>query len=282
MLDFLADTFLFRARLRLRRSLIARAPLFRSDMFYNQVGWRRFPITDESAPPDPLAKWHGCFFTIETDGLHLYPYTRHMDQHLHYPPNTLRWFGRPVKYTDHNNDLWLHLHVSDEWTLLQLRADHYPMTNLMRALKQVASAVSPELLTAYRRRRPYIHFDPVTVHAAAQDLYGAWTVDPPSLTLYLTPLHLVMLTAGKVQRLLALERIQAIESMSRLDQPAMPGVCRFVYLHSDGQREPLAFTLPDHVAFAASLAEAAKRTLEVPPIFHGKKKYEDEWDEDDD
>lgn len=38
--DWLADTFLLRFRIRLHQSLIARAPLYHCDIFYNQVRLR--------------------------------------------------------------------------------------------------------------------------------------------------------------------------------------------------------------------------------------------------
>ncbi len=95
------------------------------------------------------------------------------------------------------------------------------------------------------------------------------------VALSLTPVLLVIFSGDAVVRLLALERVQDIKAMARLDAPTQPGVMRFAYVHPDGQRETLAFTLVDHMGFAASLAEAAKRTLEAPPVFHGKKKKDD-------
>ena len=43
------------------------------------------------------------------------------------------------------------------------------------------------------------------------------------------------------------------------------------------QEAPAA--LPDYIPFGAALAETAKRSLEDPPIFYGKKKDDEDEDE---
>ena len=94
--------------------------------------------------------------------------------------------------------------------------------------------------------------------------------------MYLTPCALVLLDGERVQRVLPLEQVQDIEVMRRLDEPMAGGVVRFRYAGS----EMLAYTLPDYIPFGAALAEAAKRSLEDPPMFYEKKKYEDDWEEE--
>ncbi len=275
MWDWLADTLLLRSRMRRHREIIARQPLFHSDIFYNQVRWRLFTL---DAAPLPRAAFRHCLFSIEPDGLHIYPVTRQMEQHLLLPPDALRWFGRPHKYQPGKNVIWLHLEQDGRWLLLHLETERHAMQKLVRALKQIAT---PQQVNAYRRQRPYMHLGPLTTQAAEQDLYGVWTVFPPLLALYLTPAMLVLLENGRVRRALPLEHVQQIEAMRRLDDPTAPGVVRFRYDAADGQAIPerLAYTLPEYAEFAAALAEAAKRTLETPPVFYGKKKA-DEEDED--
>ncbi len=93
------------------------------------------------------------------------------------------------------------------------------------------------------------------------------------------PAALVALDGARVLEVMPLEHVQRIEVMHRADAPHLPGVVRFRY----GERVT-AYTLPDHVAFGLALTEAAKRSLEDPPQFYGKKSgkgMDDQFDEDD-
>jgi len=182
----------------------------------------------------------------------------------------VRWYGRPVKYQDYpRNEIWLHVERKDGWFTYKLWLWRDAMADLVRALKQV----TPEpLVRAYRRRRPYVHFGPVNVHPATQDIYGAWTLDAPR-TLYLTPLHLVTLNGERVTGIVPLETVQHIRAGARLDAPEANGLVQFT-----AGSEKIAFTLPHYTALAESLAEAAKRSLEDP--IARKQKSKDDDDED--
>jgi hypothetical protein len=210
--------------------------------------------------------------SVEADGIHLYPLRRKADVHHFFLRESLRWFGRPVKYKPGRNDMWLHFEHEGQWLILRLQLSHGYMVQLVRQMKLIAT---PDQVTAYRRRRPYIHHGLSAAQQASQDLHGAWTLHAP-LGLYLMPSHLVLLEAGRVQRALPLEQLQQIEVMRRLDAPEAGGIVRF-----KAGNNTMAFALPDYLSFGEALGEAAKRSLEAPPVFYGKKKDEDEedWDE---
>lgn len=186
----------------------------------------------------------------------------------------LRWFGRPRKYHPGTNEIWLDAEIDGEWRLVKVRLTATHMRGLVRALKQIASQ---EQISAYRRRRPYIHFGPVTARPAEQDMLGAWALGEP-LALYLTPLHLVLLRGGHVAREIPLEQVQAISAIDRLDAPGEAGLVRFQV-----GDETLAFAVDDHRRLADLLGEAARRTLEDPVAWQRKKKKpadeDDDWDE---
>ena len=190
-----------------------------------------------------------------------------------FTPDQIRWFGRPQKYSTGRNELWLHLEVGDCWYLAKLHLYQGHMRDLVRGLKAISS---DELVTAYRRRRPYIHAGPSAAHPAHQDIHGAWTLDSP-VTLYLTPRLLVILHDTSVLRKIPLEAVQQIGAFRRLDVPSADGLVRF-----RAEEETLAFALDNHDDFALALAEAAKRTLEEPIMQKQKKKDDEQGDDDDD
>ncbi len=70
-----------------------------------------------------------------------------------------------------------------------------------------------------------------------------------------------------VQRTIALDTVQSISAIRRLDQPQAAGLVRF-----EVGDEALAFALDAYETFAAALADAAKRTLEDPVQWQRKKK----------
>jgi hypothetical protein len=144
------------------------------------------------------------------------------------------------------------------------------MQNLVRALKFHSGEA---LIRAYRRRRPYVHHGPLSASPAHQDIYGAWTLDP-AVTLYLTPACLVILERDRVLRTVALENVQRIEALRRLDAPGEDGIVRFQVA-----AEPMAFALRNYEVFAENLGSAARRTLE-DPIVQKRKRKDDDWDED--
>jgi hypothetical protein len=270
MLDWMADTLLGRSLRERHQELVIRAPLaLLGQPFFNDTGYWMKVVGSADVPQ----RWNGCYLTVELTGLHLYPRTRQMDIHVQFQPATLRWFGRIEKYKPGRNEMWLHFESGEQWYLLKVRANHYYMQQLVRALKQIAT---PEVVKAYRRHRPYIHYGPAPAWPSEQDNHGAWSETGDRLDVYLTPIALVLLDDTRIQRVLPLEQIQDIEVMRRLDDPMAGGVVRFQYAGT----ETLAYTLPDYIPFGAALAEAAKRSLEDPPMFYEKKKYEDDWEEE--
>jgi hypothetical protein len=267
MYDWIADNLLGRALRQRRAEIVARAPLFLAYDYH--LRYQLIPITG----PHP-ARWQPGLLTVEPDGIHLYPRTAKMDVHVHFP--ALHWFGRPQKYRPGDNELWLHSASGSGWYLLKLRLSQHYTRLLVRALKQIAT---PEQITAYRRQRPYIHYGPAPAAPAVQSIHGAWDVAARPSQLYVMPAALVLFdAAGQVERALPLEQIQGIEVMRRLDAPEQGGVVRFRVTGPSPQT--LAFALPDYGPLGAALAEAARRSLEQPPIFYGKKK-DDENDEPD-
>ncbi|HEX2908098.1 MAG TPA: hypothetical protein VHO69_14605, partial [Phototrophicaceae bacterium] len=90
--------------------------------------------------------------------LRLYGRTPELPEMLAIRPDQLRWFGRSHKYTSGMNEIWLHIETETGWQLLKIRLHQQAMQQLVRALKSFAA---PELVEAYRRRRPYIHSGPM-------------------------------------------------------------------------------------------------------------------------
>lgn len=273
MLDWIADTFLQRSYRARVEEIQARQPLY----FSTYHRWRYALMTIGTNEQE---RWAACLVSLEADGLHLYPRTRQMDLHVFFARDTLRWFGRPAKYERYKrNDIWLHFETGERWMRLALRSDYSPMTDLVRTLKTLATEA---VNTAYRRHRPYIHLGPLPALPAEQDLLGAWQASGPPLELYLMPLHLVLLRGEEVLRKLALEAIQQIEVMPRMDLPrgSSQGALRFRY-QTDEEAETHAYLVDDYLHVGASLVEAAKRSLEEPPIFYGKKKGKGNQEDED-
>jgi hypothetical protein len=231
-------------------------------------GWDSgYQFFDPENPP-PSSKWQPFMIGVQKDNLVLHdPKSNDFRMITQFKPDQVRWFGRPEKYHPGKNELWLHLEIENQWCILKLRMQRPDISNLVRALKVV---LPPELVTAYRRHRPYIHYGPVMAQPAQQDIHGAWTLQPP-IQLYLTPLWLVALQNSRVIDKIRLENIQDVGALRRLDRPDDNGLVRF-----NVEGKPKAFALADYQALAAQLAEAAKRTLEEPLLQKQKKKDEDE------
>jgi hypothetical protein len=213
--------------------------------------------------------WRSCMIALTDQDVTLYPLSRNMDERVRFPLAGLRWFGRPVKYHNDRNELWLHFEQNREWKLVKLRLWRHPMQDMIRALKTVTP---PELVTAYRRHRPYIHQGPISAQPAEQNIYGAWALDDP-VSLYVMPLYVVILRGREVLRLLPLERIWQIAALRRLDEPEADGL---VSLNFEGEK--LAYAVKDYEGVAAAISEAAKRSLEEPVMQKQKKK--DEYDDE--
>ncbi len=219
----------------------------------------------------PSAQWQSCILVVSAAHIILYNRDWKVEERLRLSLADLRWFGRPQKYSSGDNEIWLHFEQDDNWSILKFKLSQAFMQDFVRALKTV---VAPELVTAYRRRRPYIHDLAHSVQPASQDIHGAWTLDQP-VDLYLMPRFLVIMQSGKVLRKLALENVQQIAALHRLDAPGSHGLVRF-----RAEEETFAFAHPQHEYFAKLLAEAAKRTLEAPLERKQKNKLDDDYDYD--
>lgn len=196
------------------------------------------------------------------DTMRVYPLRKNMPAFV-FTPDDIRWFGRPKKYTSGLNDMWLHVEKKEGWFIVKLQMSKTRMVEWVRVMKQLTP---DDLITAYRRRRPYVHYGAVEVCPAQQDIYGAWTLDAP-LTFYLMPLYVVLLNGARVVRLIPLQDIQMIRAGARLDAPDADGLVQFMV-----QDEKLAFSVWDYQPLAAALGEAAKRSLEEPIMQKAKPK----------
>ncbi len=215
-------------------------------------------------------RWRHCLPAITSDTIRLYPIRGlHVGDPIILPRDTLRWFGRPKKYHNQRNELWLHVEQNAQWSLIKLRAFRYQMQQVVRALKVPAG---PDLVTAYRRQRPYVHYPPVYARPASQDIYGTWSLGDP-MTLYVMPLYVVLFKGDRVERRLPMEHIQQIAALHRLDDPGMGGLITLQV--SD---EKLSFAVDDHERVAAAISDAAKRSLEAPVIHKKKAVDDDEWE----
>jgi hypothetical protein len=279
MLRWLFEDASNRAEWRLAKQLARQKPkpLYLSSSMLD-VAYRVVPVGPVNAEPE---MWRRCLLMVDAVGITIYPQTPQMDARRVLPVADWRWFGRPQKYEQGENELWLHVETHDLWHVIQIRMQYSRMQKLVRALKVIAPA---PLTTAYRRQRPYIHYGPRQAFPAEQDLYGAWTVLPEPLRLYITPLWLVIFNGAHVERCIPLEQLQEIAALRRMDAPGEDGVTRFKIIPPDmpapEQAETLAFTLADYYSFGEALAEAAKRSLE-DPIMVKKKKDSDDGDDED-
>ncbi len=214
-------------------------------------------------------QWEVGIFTLSAQGLSLYPIKTPPTAAFQCAIEDIRWFGRPQPYSAGNNEIWLHVERKREWVLVKLRLSQIEMMDFVRALKLL---VDPALVTAYRRRRPYIHYGTVQSQPAEQDIHGAWTLEA-SVSLYLMPRYLLVLHDDAVQQLIPLEAVQQIGALRRLDAPQANGLVRFQTAEAH-----YAFALKDYEAFANALADAAKRTLEAP-VMQKQKGKDGEWDD---
>ncbi|MBN1678906.1 MAG: hypothetical protein JW966_01355 [Anaerolineae bacterium] len=238
-------------------------PLF----YYQAINLQVLPVTLRAKP----VKYWSSVIVITPGQLAFYWIKQSAAERvISFTPDQLRWFGRPKKYTTGNNTIWLHVELDGTWYRVEFLLSRGKMQELIRVLKQVAT---PEQVTAYRRRRPYIHYGPVPVQSAAQDIHGAWTLGA-SFDLYLMPVFLLLLDGARIRRTIVLETVQKVSAIKRLDQPRAAGLVRF-----EVNGEQLAFVVDQHEAFAEALVEATKRTLEDPVLWQRKKK-KGVWDDD--
>ncbi|MCA0456633.1 MAG: hypothetical protein LCI00_21850 [Chloroflexi bacterium] len=214
-------------------------------------------------------KTQNVMFTFSPQAIAIYPVKTPPEAIFSFAPEDVRWFGRPEAYGPGRNEIWLHVELKREWVLVKLWLGQVQMMDFVRALKPL---VDPALVTAYRRRRPYIHHGPTAAQPAEQDIHGAWSLEP-TVSLYLMPRYLLVLHDEAVQNLIPLDSVQQISALRRLDAPQANGLVRF-----QTRGEAYAFALKDYEAFATALAEAAKRTLEAP-VMQKQKGKDGEWDD---
>ncbi len=277
----LAATFLFLGIfiipvvLRQRRANTIIESVREDDTLFLTSAWdlARYEIAPIDMPQaNRKLRWRRAVMSVGDKGVALYDLRTGIDGKFAFTPGELRWFGRPTKYIYGMNEMWLHVQIGVAWYIVKARFHITTMQALVRALKHIAT---DEQVIAYRRRRPYIHRDLTPAYLAEQDIHGAWELKQ-RVDLYLMPLHLVLFRHGEVDRVIDLHDIQNIAAFKRLDAPEADGLLRF----STGV-ETLAFALQDYGSWADSLAEAAKRTLEEPPIRKQKSQDDDDWDVED-
>lgn len=213
--------------------------------------------------------WRSGVVSLTREQIALYPRKPEMDEQITFEWSQLRWFGRPVKYHSGRNEIWLHFEQSSRWHVVRLRMSRYAMADLVRTLKETST---PELVTAYRRRRPYIHFGPVQALPAEEDIHGVWTL-AEGVSVYVTPLQIVLMeNKSQVSRLIPLEAVRQVAAMRRIDQPRADGLMVF-----EAQGEKFAFATKRYEELAQAVADAARRSLEVPLLQKQKgKEYDDD------
>ncbi|MBI1257439.1 MAG: hypothetical protein GC204_08205 [Chloroflexi bacterium] len=214
--------------------------------------------------------WRHAVVALTADGLEIYPRKRGMDETHSFAHSALHWFGRPQKYHNGRNEIWLHYQTEDQWHLIKLKMSRGAMAEWVRMFKEFATL---ELITAYRRHRPYVHYGPMRVQPAEEDIYGAWTLQDP-VALYVMPMQMVILRETQVLRTIALTQVTQVAAMRRIDKPKADGLVRF----SAGE-EQLAFACKEHQALGQAVAEAAKSSLEQP-LLQKQKGKKDDNDED--
>ncbi len=209
--------------------------------------------------------------TLSSQEIGIYPMKVPPQAIIRFAPSDIRGFWRPQPYDSGMNELWIHVERKREWVLVKLWLGREQMMEFIRTIKPL---VEPEMVIAYRRQRPYIHYGPVQAQPAEQDIHGAWTLEP-TISLYLMPRYLLILHDEAVQQMIPLSSVQQIGALRRLDAPQANGLVRFQTAEAH-----YAFALKDYETFANALADAAKRTLEAP-VMQKQKGKEGEWDDAD-
>jgi hypothetical protein len=218
-----------------------------------------------------VPEWKKAILFIGHKRIAIYPYPPKEDSQpiVSIDPQELRGFWRPKAYHDERNEVWIHAESVEHWGILKLRTWKSVMQDIIRALKEVHS---PEQVKAYRRSRPYPHLGPSPVLPAKQSLTGEWELFN-AVELYLMPLHLVIMKEGILQRVLHIEAVQNIAALKRMEGGEPVGIVRFVH-----DEENFAFATNEYEAWASSIAEAAKRSLEEP-MMQKQKSKEGDWDD---
>jgi hypothetical protein len=246
-----------------------RNQLLTPDVIFLSTPWSGMRV--QIATPVGDKRWQGGMLMIAEQRIAIYPerLTDTPQPMISLDSGDLRGFWRPEAYHNGKNEIWLHVY-NKRWIVLKVQVNRGVMSEIVRAIKQIAT---PEQITAYRRRRPYIHLGPDYAQPAQQSLQGDWQLEDP-VELYLMPAALVVIERdGLVRTIYPLAEIQNIAALRRMEGGSLPGLLRFSY-----QGQMVAFAVHDWESWASNLAEAAKRTLEAPVI--RKSKRHDEIEED--
>ncbi|MBI1279123.1 MAG: hypothetical protein GC179_13425 [Anaerolineaceae bacterium] len=238
------------------------------DIIFSEQSVNRFAI--DIINGSSTRKTRGII-TLSSHEIGVYPVKFPPQAVITFSPADIRGFWRPQSYASGMNELWIHVERKREWVLVKLWLGREQMMEFIRTLKPM---VEPEMVIAYRRQRPYIHYGPLLAQPAEQDIHGAWTLEP-TISLYLMPRYLLILHDDAVQQMIPLEAVQQIGALRRLDAPQANGLVRFQTAEAH-----YAFALKDYEAFANALADAAKRTLEAP-VMQKQKGKDGEWDDAD-
>jgi hypothetical protein len=189
----------------------------------------------------------------------LYPLTMFMREAFTFRAEQLRWLGRPRRFNDTESELWLDVEVDGRWYTLRIRLTKGQMKRLYDALREFLSS---EQGMVGNWQRPNLRQQPVNAKTAAKG---------EAVQLYLTPLHLVILREGNVQRAIALDDIEQV-SVSDASQ-----VVEFA-----AQGRQYAFTLAGHQVIAEALAKATRHTPETPEQLEDGEEYDVDDEADDD
>ncbi|HEX2908601.1 MAG TPA: hypothetical protein VHO69_17145 [Phototrophicaceae bacterium] len=187
----------------------------------------------------------------------------------------LRWIG--LAHKEHTrfyeDQVWFHVEKAGHWSVL--KTSSLGNENLLKLRKLLNSMGIAERVGLHRRRgRRDLHYGPVRVVPATQDIHGAWTLAEPVSLFLIRPRFLLILDGQRVLRELALEQIQQVAAVRRLDAPKADGLVSF-----RAEEERFNFALKDYEAFAQILAEAVHSRLEE--ALEQKQKKSDDWDDGD-
>ena len=227
-----------------------------------------------SQPSRPSRRWQDALMYVTNKEMVVYP-ARWGDSPLFTClGHEIEGFWRPRKYEDGINGIEIHANADGQWHILKVRLMRSAMMTLVRALKDM---VDEDTVRSYRQRRPYIYRPPAAAHLAHQDVYGMWTLDD-AIRVYLTPATLVFLrNDDRVERVIRLRHMQNIRIAKLADPDASEGVVCF---HLETSKEDVAFAVDDYEAWAQSIANAAKRTLDEPVARKRKGRLRDDDDSD--
>lgn len=249
--------------------------LYQEQPFYLSETHDRVACQWQAMGEKDSKQWRPCILFVGHKRLAVYPRPAQEDASplVSIAPHELRGFWRPIPYHSGENEVQIHAQIGLTWGILRLKLPQSQMYLLIRAIKELSTA---DQIKAYRRQRPYPQKGLSPAYPAEQRLTGEWELFNP-VDLYLTPLHLLVLRQGEIQKVFNLDQIQQIGALKRMEGLQNEGVFRF-----HAENKVYAFATNDYEAWAESLADAAKRSLEEPVMRKQKSKdASDEWDDTD-